>query len=312
MSFIASIFEFLKFNNKNWKAVVLCIFAATVFWFFNALNKSHSANVAFPIAFEYNQERFVAVSTLPEQIKLNVTGSGWNLLRKISGLRVTPVVIPLENPAEVKKIVGASLPPLFTPQLEGLQVNYVLNDTLSIDICAKARKKIFLKPPQQFSYLKSGFGISTPVKITPDTLWIEGADKIIQQLPDSVAITIDDSGIDEKFADDVEVLSDFSVNRNPPTVRVEFGVEKFVEVVDSIPLEVINKPALMRGLSGKKNIVVTLLMPQREAAAFHGDSLLAVIDLKHFTRGQMKISPVILGLPLYTRVLSVDSLQVKF
>lgn len=313
MSFINSIFDLLRFNKRNWKAVVLCIFAATVFWFFNALNKDHSANVAFPIAFEYNQEKYVAVSALPEEIKLNVTGSGWNLLRKISGLKVAPVVIPLEKPAEVKKIVGASLPALFSSQLEGLQVNYVLADTVLIDIASKVKKKIFLTPPQRFSYLKPGYGISTPVKITPDTIWIEGADVVLHQLPDTVALTISTNGIDEPFSDDVEVLTNNpSIKRNPPTVHVEFGVELFTEVTNSVRLEFINKPSNIRGLSGKKSVEVKLLMPQREAARFHSDSALAIVDLKNFNQGDIKLAPVILGLPLYSRVLSVDSVRIKF
>src|SRR5436190_17094022 len=104
MSVINSIFNLLRFNRKNWKAVVLCGFAATVFWFFNALNKNYTTNINFPIAFEFNQDNYVAVRPLPQVVRVNVTGMGWSLFRKSVGLNVPPLVVPLERPAETKKI----------------------------------------------------------------------------------------------------------------------------------------------------------------------------------------------------------------
>lgn len=103
MALIQSILSFLRFNNKNWKVILLCIFAAAIFWIFNSLNKNYSASIDFPLAFDYDQESYVAVKSLPDEIKLNVTGLGWDLFRKSAGLKVPPLRIPLENPSEVKK-----------------------------------------------------------------------------------------------------------------------------------------------------------------------------------------------------------------
>jgi hypothetical protein len=87
VSFVRSIFNFLRFNKKNWKAVVLCIFAATVFWFFNALNKNYSTNINFALAFEYDQDRFIPMKSLPSTVRMNVTGSGWDLFRRSLDLK---------------------------------------------------------------------------------------------------------------------------------------------------------------------------------------------------------------------------------
>src|SRR5687767_8995754 len=61
MSFIQSIFNVLIFHRRNWKAVALCIFAATVFWLFNALNKSYTTNINLPLTFDYDQDSYIAV-----------------------------------------------------------------------------------------------------------------------------------------------------------------------------------------------------------------------------------------------------------
>ena len=134
MNIIQSIFNLLRFHRKNWKAVVLCIFAATVFWLFNSLNKNYTTNINLPLVFDYDREHYIAIRPLPEAVRFNVTGGGWNLFRKSVGLKVPPLIIPLPQPSEVKKIVGSTLPALITNQPEGFSINFVLTDTLHVAI----------------------------------------------------------------------------------------------------------------------------------------------------------------------------------
>src|SRR5688500_9404559 len=134
MSFLNSIFNILRFNRRNWKAVVLCVFTATVFWFFNALNKTYTTNINFPLTFDYDNENFIPVGGMPQYVRLNVTGNGWELFKRSTGVKLDPLQIPLERPAEVKKIVGSGLTFAFTNQLSGLEINRVLSDTLYLDL----------------------------------------------------------------------------------------------------------------------------------------------------------------------------------
>mgnify|MGYP000489331719 CR=1 FL=1 len=129
-----SIFRVLHFHRRNWKAIALCFFAATVFWFLNALNKTYTTNLRFPLTFEFDRQNFVPVKALPGEIRLNVTGNGWNLFRRSTGVKIPPLEIPLERPVETKKIVGSTLPAFFTNQLDGLEINYVLTDTIFVDL----------------------------------------------------------------------------------------------------------------------------------------------------------------------------------
>ena len=78
MRLFNSILNIFRFNRRNWRAVVLCVFAATIFWFFNALNKSYTTNINFPLSFDYDRDNFVPVRNLPAQVRLNVTGNGWD------------------------------------------------------------------------------------------------------------------------------------------------------------------------------------------------------------------------------------------
>src|SRR5688572_25830847 len=134
MSFLNSIFNILRFNRRNWKAVVLCVFTATVFWFFNALNKTYTTNINFPLTFDYDKENFIPVQSLPQTVRLNVTGNGWELFKRSTGVKQDPLQLPLERPGEIKKIEGSGLRLPFSSQVDGLQINHVLSDTIHIDL----------------------------------------------------------------------------------------------------------------------------------------------------------------------------------
>ncbi|MDH5597977.1 MAG: hypothetical protein OEY34_02570, partial [Cyclobacteriaceae bacterium] len=79
MQILRKIFSFLKFDKSdNWKIVVLCLVTATIFWFFNALNKNYSANIKYPIEFLYDKDLYQAIEIPPEDVLINLEGVGWN------------------------------------------------------------------------------------------------------------------------------------------------------------------------------------------------------------------------------------------
>ena len=125
MNLIRVIGNLFRFDRANWKAVVLCFVAAGVFWLFNAFNKTYATTIKFPLHFDYNHDKFVPVTPLPNHININVSGNGWDLFRNQLGLKLPELTISLERPLEVKKIVGATLPPLFQHQMGKLQINYL-------------------------------------------------------------------------------------------------------------------------------------------------------------------------------------------
>lgn len=313
MGFITSIFDFLRFNKKSWKAVVLCLFAATVFWFFNALNKNYSANINFPLDFDYDRDQYTTVKALPTSIRMNVSGLGWDLFRKSSGLKVPPLIIPLEKPTEVNKIVGSTLPALFSPQLEGLQINFVLSDTLHVEIDEKTRRKFKLEIDSVWRYLNPDYGVINEVKLVPDTVWVEGPKKIVKALPDVITLKLPQNNIDSDFIGEVEIIfpNNDLLKRYPPVIEVSFDVEKLMEINDRVQLKIINAPRL-RSAINVIEVNCTFRLPVSLVKTLSVDSLQAVIDLKDAPRGEHKVVPQIIGLPEAARIIKVDTVLVNF
>lgn len=308
------LFNVLRFNHKNWKAVVLCIFAATVFWFFNALNKTYTTNINFPLIFSYDRENFVPVKSLPQEVKVNVTGNGWDLFRRSSGVKIPPLEIPLDRPMDTKKIVGSTLPAFFSNQMEGLQINYVLTDTLYVNIEPKVGRWIRLKIDTTKLNLRKGYMLASHVSIMPDSIHIEGPKPLINEMAEPVFITVPFTNIDEHFMEDVEVQIPSSeiIKRNPPTVAVMFNVDKAITVQDSIRLIIKNLPSTIWPVLGREEIPITLVVPQSMQNLLKLDSAKAILDLKKVERGERLVLPKIEGLPAFTKILHVDSVRIKF
>jgi YbbR domain-containing protein len=313
MKLIDTILNLFRFNQKNWKAVVLCLVAATIFWFFNALNKSNSANINFPVTFEYDEEVYIPVKPLPHYVKLNVSGLGWDLFRKSLGVKVSPLRIPLENPSETKKIVGASLPPLFSPQLEGVQINFVLTDTIHLQIDQKTTRQVFVAIRSLDAYLKEDVGLSEPVRIQPERITLEGPQSLLKAFSDTLYITLPVQNIDKSYEEDIEVEFESNLIRSdPPVVRVSLSVDKLLEITDNIPLQFVNLPRDIRATLLVKDVSCTYRLPVTLAHSLAPDSLFAVLDLSGLARGKHKLVPAISGLPAFSRLLQVDSVVVNF
>jgi len=311
MELIRSILGLFRFNNKNWKAILLCVFAAAIFWIFNSLNKSYSASIDFPLAFDFDEEAYIPVKPLPREVKLNVSGLGWDLLRKSSGLKVPPLRIPLENPSEVKKIVGATLPPLFTTQMEGLQINFVMTDTLHIQIDPKIKWKVLVTLDSVDQYIREGYGLSSAVSIVPDSVWLEGPQSLLQAFSKKVALQPDIRNVNSQVNEIVEIgFPGDLIFANPNTVNIRFSVSRLIQRSDSADLEILNMPKGLKSTSGISKVHYRYAIPED-----HQDlpmSTQALLDLYGLSKGTHKLVPQLINLPPFVRHVAVDTLHISF
>jgi hypothetical protein len=279
----------------------------------NALNKTYTTNISFPLAFDYDEENFMPVDGLPKYVRLNVTGNGWELFKRSTGVKLDPLQIPLERPAEVKKIVGSGLTFAFTNQLNGLEINRVLNDTLYLDLEPRIGRWIKLSVDSIQYNIKGGYGLTSDIAIVPDSTYIVGPKRIVEKIKEPVMLDIPQRNIDEHYIENIEVELPFQlvVSREPASVSVMFNVEEMITVTDSIRLVVENIPPSVSDVMNSGKLPVTLSIPNSFIKGLVMDSVKAVLDLKTFSGGTAKILPRVEGLPPYSHVVKIDSVIVR-
>ena len=123
----------LPISKHRWKTILLCIGAAVVFWFLNALSKVYTTEIDYPVSFVINTSQVVFEKSPPSTLRIEVKGSGWRLLRYLTHLNVHPVEIPVVKVLEKSQIKAEYLDVFFFKRLQDLKVNRVfLDETLRV------------------------------------------------------------------------------------------------------------------------------------------------------------------------------------
>jgi YbbR domain-containing protein len=309
MNFLRAIGNFLRFDRANWKAVLLCFIVAIVFWLFNAFNKSYSANVRFPLHFEYDADEFVAVSPLPNQMLVNVKGNGWDLFRSYFGIKLPELIIAVEKPLELKRIIGASLRPQLEPQLGRLQINYVVTDTLKLNLDERNAHRFKVTVAFQNISFKEGFGVISPVVILPDSVTLDGSKSLLLSFADSIVLSPSAKELSEDFDEEMEIpIPDLAnLTRNPALVKVMFEVGKVVEIDRKVKVQI-------RGNDKTQwpdSISVKFIIPASQEENFNTSLERLRVKISKPTLSEKGQVPVVLNLPPYARVVSVDTLHYK-
>ncbi len=312
MKYLRFITELLRIRRKNWKAVLLSAVAATIFWFFNALNKQYTANIELPIEFEYSRSVYLPVSYLPEKIRINVSGQGWTLLRKSTGVNVPPLSIPLEEAANTRRIVGSSLQPIFASQLPGLEVHYVLEDTLLLHLDHRLSKTVHVIVQGAYEIMGEGIGLAGPVSVFPDSVVLTGPRALLDPLNDTLILTVPVRRITADYQEDlaVQVPSNEFIVRDPPVVSVSIPVDRAQDFLVGLPLEFIHrKPGLRYEIPDSISFTVS-------ATAWCLDLLQgsldrkAVVDVVDLQRGSYPVAPYLANIPPCVLHISSDSVTV--
>ena len=313
MSVFRVISNLFRFNRANWKAVALCFFTAMVFWLFSALNKNHTTNISFPLQFEFDNDRYVPIS-LPSHVRMNVSGGGWDLLRKSLGVRLPPLNIPLDKPVEVKKIPGSTLMALVSDQLSSLKINYLVGDTLNVDIDLKDSHKFRLIADLTNISYKDGFGMLSPVVILPDSVEIEGPKSLLHNFPDSIVLSLPDSRLNGNFREEIEVVvpNGEVIKRNPPVAEVRFEVGEVEELAWKLKLDILHKPSQMQ-VEGIDSVTCYVIVPKNQGRniLLQAHAAKAIVDLSGLTKGEWKIVPRSEGLSPTVHVRQIDSVRLR-
>ena len=312
MQILRKIFSFLKFDKSdNWKIVVLCLVTATIFWFFNALNKNYSANIKYPIEFLYDKDLYQAIEIPPEDVLINLEGVGWNLLRKSLGIKVDPLQIKLEAPGESKKIPGNVLPAVISDQIKDLQLNFVITDTLFINFDYKITKRLFLKIDSSDIILEPNYYITSPISLSYDTIVLTGPKRILDAMSDTLFISLKDQNIDDDYNEKltVEFESDHLFIKTPTLVNVQFSVRKFSPFTVQVPLKTLNnnKYTLIDSV-----LSINYYLPEEVNDTLPENSFQGIVDFASLSKNDSTITPRLSAFPPLTKNISISPEKLRF
>lgn len=165
-----------------YRAVTACLLAAGLFWQMNALNKTYTTRLDYPLAWHYDTARYVPMRPLPASLPVTVTGEGWRLLRANLGWGTLPAILrPVPLPGTRYLPADAWRRGLQTA-LEGVQVNEWAGDTLRLTFDRYASRQLPLALPPDSAQLYTA-------RFTPAVVTFRGPASLVNQLPNPYPVT---------------------------------------------------------------------------------------------------------------------------
>jgi len=272
-----------KPNASNLKVVSLCVLAATTFWTLNALNKDdYTTIVEQPIEFYYDREQYMAVDELPTDLRIEINGNGWDLLRKYFNLNVIPFPIRLDDPSAQDYILTSSLQRALAEQTAPTQLAAILEDTIKLSIDRIEEGELQMMLDTAVNPLVQNFRFASPVEITPAEVTVTGPSSIIEKMEGQIFFTLDQESIDEDYSDSISLSIPQEYRHfltlEDKNVQVEFEVVEFLEGEKTLFIRKLNFPSTVELVSSDTTVVMEYLVDEREVEALQGLKLEAILN----------------------------------
>lgn len=301
---------------SNLKVVVLCILAATTFWILNALNKdNYNTIVDYPIQWEFDRENFVPVKPLPESVQIQISGNGWDLLRKYFNLNEPPFSILLAEPSsrsfiltsELKRPLGEFITPT---QLEGL-----LEDTIHFQIDKIVTQSLTPVLDTTGYSLAKNIEIDGEVSFLPKKITLKGPSSILEAFDGKFPVQLNESKIDSRFSKKVAL----SLNKNLEEliqleqleIEVNFEIIKYLEGNKRLKVKKVNFPRSVSLENEELTPMMTYLVDEKKVGELKDMEFEAILNYSTRNREDSTITLSISPKPTFLKDLKIDPPLIK-
>jgi hypothetical protein len=305
-----------KRKLSNLKVVVLCIAAATTFWVLNALNKdNYSTIVDYPIQWEFDQKNYVPVKPLPESIPIQISGNGWDLLRKYFNISTNAYPILVNNPAEKKYLLTADikrgLGEFITPTL----LENIIGDTIPYQIDRIVTKTLLPELDSTGYSLDKNTFLDGKVSFSPEKLEITGPSSLVEGYKGKFPVVLNATKISKNFSGKVplEIKEDFAalVQLKQNEIQVSFSTVTYLEGTKRLKIKKLNFPAKVALANEELIPVLSYLIQEADLAKLKDLEFEAILDYRSRNRADSTLQIQVSPNPKFLKEVKISPPQLK-
>jgi hypothetical protein len=285
--------------------VLLCFMAASTFWLLNALNKSYNTQTTYPVRFVYDRSQLIPIKPLPEEVSINVTGRGWKLLRKMLRLEVQPAEIYIRSLPRNNYLLGSALRPALVNSLDGLQLNFVVTDTIYFDFDARVTERISLRLDTSRPLTDENHIVMGQVRIAPDSVTFTGPSSLIDSLPKPLLLRLPEQQQPltgpAKIAIPIDYDYESLIQASVQEAEVTVNVKPLAQDERQVSPEVINKPAGVQLSVRPPLVMVRYQVLQDSLPLLNRSAFKVILNYSKFNPQDSTITPELVQKPRGTR-----------
>ena len=296
--------------------VVLCVAAATTFWVLNALNKdNYSTIVDYPVQWEYDQKNYIPVKSLPNSIQIEISGNGWDLLRKYFNISGTPYLIQLNSPAEKNYLLTAEIKRSLGEFITPTQLQNVIGDTIHYQIDRIVTKT--LRPVlDTLGYsLDKNIALDGKVNFIPDQLEITGPSSVLEAFDGNYPVALNASKINSNFSGKVPLKVEESLAKliqlKQKEIQVSFSVLTYLEGNKRLKIKKLNFPNTVSLTNEELVPVLTYLIEEANLPQLKDLEFEAILDYRKRNRADSTLQIEVNPNPNFLKEVRISPPQIK-
>lgn len=233
-------------NNKNIRMFLLSLLMSFIFWLLINLSKESISIANFNLSY-FNLPHSKVIQNAPlKQLKLELKAHGFRFLSY--QLNKKELRINLEHIKHLRNGKYYYLPNNYLRELqsqlsENVELLSVINDTIFLDLTIIATKKVKVTPNLDINF-KSGFNFANPMKVTPDSVEIQGPKAWLDTISkiETELLHFNDlaQNINQPVA--LKIIQNDKLVYGKSEVNIKIEVDKFTETSLSANFTILNIP----------------------------------------------------------------------
>ncbi len=294
---------------------------AIIIWFVNALNKTYTTEIDYPIRFKNYPENKTLIGDLPSELNLRVSALGYTILRNKISSHYIPIVFNVKsftlNQLSSKdssfyfiesRYIFEYISKQLDPEFEIISIK---PDTLLFPFAKVLSKKILVKNKVLYE-LDKQLIFKEDLKIVPDSISITGPDYMLDTLTEVYTKEVDFGLItaSEKRSVDLEEIK--YIRFQEESVSLEFDIEKYTEKVLDVPVFPLNVPDSIRILTFPRKIKLSCLVGLSNFDFLRSDMFTLSVDYNSIVTGVSRIQVDLTNQPAYVQGVKYNPKTVEF
>ena len=308
----------IKFNKIERRRISLFFISLTLAigaWMFFSLSNRYVYQVRTVVRFVNFPQNKAFHSLQSDTVKLQVEGTGWQLL--FSKLRISPQSVDIDL-RELRKQTYISL----SDQLNDInkqfastqKVVYVLPDTLYFDFSSRAVKKIPIRLVQNIQF-KSKYGLSDSVQISPYYVTVTGPLEELSMIDhwntDTLTMKDVNGSISSKIL--LQRPSKANINIYPGIVDIRLLVDEFTEKIIEIPVKVLNNNDYSNIKLLPDKVKITFLTALSNYPEIDRRDFEVIVDLNNWKeKGYQQLPAKVSHFPEFCKLVKIEPQNIDF
>ncbi len=296
----------LQFRKKILLFSVFLLISVFI-WLLNALSKSYTSEIEYPLVYSDFPEERVFVGDLPGHLDLQINAHGYALLRYKIFRKPVPIsfkvsAFNLNRPGQDSTrayILTRYLKDQVSRQLPSeLQLLEIKPDTLFFQFARSVTRMLKIKPGLTFE-MDRQFTTKEGIILEPDSVEVTGPDVVLDTLQYVSTVKSDLGLLTKDYSDKVKLMKlnglEYSVSR----VSCLIELEKYTEVQISIPVEVINLPDSLSLQTFPSRVKFTCNVGLSKYDRMDRNLFRAVVDYSSINEKTRELDVAIQNVPVY-------------